>query len=526
MSRPFTPAWLADEPAATTFLPRAFGDPSARAAAVDRAQPINPAVMDAIRRQEALRPQSAARHANLDALAHGAAAVVTGQQVGLFLGPLYTLHKAASAVVDAAALTRETGRRVVPIFWLQTEDHDFAEVQSTTHLTASGLVTLTVADELAPDARVSLSQRTLGPSVIAAIDGAGLAGAHANEVTALLARYYRPEATWAEAFGNLIAELFADHGLIVFDPRAACCRADVARLAAPVHAFALRERDGIHACLSERERALADAGFTVQIGIRPAALSCYAASEDAPRHRLERSDNQWSTKHLRALEPESALASTPERFTTTALLRPILQDSLLPTAAYVGGPGELAYFAQLPPLYALAGRAMPLAVPRARFTLVTATARRLAEQLGLTTADASRPRAELAERASKIDLGPIEGHYAAMNAALTAGFADLEREAERSGDGGFGKHAKKAAEVINGALDRLLDRSRRMAIESDQTTAERLTRFKSLLFPNEAPQERVLGFAPFAAQVGTRALVDALVANTTPFDGALREVSI
>ncbi len=163
---------------------------------------------------------------------------------------------------------------------------------------------------------------------------------------------------------------------------------------------------------------------------------------------------------------------------------------------------------------------------RARFTLVTATARRLGEQLGLTIADAARPRAELAERASKIDLGPIEGHYAAMNAALTTGFAALEAEAERIGDGGFGKHAKKSSEVIHGALERLLDRSRRMAIESDQTTAERLTRFKALLFPNDAPQERVLGFAPFAAQVGARALVDAIVANTTPFDGALREVSL
>ncbi len=526
MTRPFTPAWLADEPAATAFLPRAYGDAVARAAAVERAPTIDRAVMDAIRRQEALRPPSPSRQANLDALAEGAAAVVTGQQVGLFLGPLYTLHKAASAVVDAAALTRETGRRVVPIFWLQTEDHDFAEVQSTTHVTASGLVTLTVADELAPDARVSLSRRTLGPSVVAAIAGAGLTGAYADEVTALLARHYRPEATWAAAFGDLIAELFADHGLIVFDPRAGCSRDDIARQGACVHAFALRELDAIHACLSERERALAEAGFTVQIGIRPAALSCYAASEDAPRHRLERVENRWSTKHLPDVEPESALACTPERFTTTALLRPLLQDTLLPTAAYIGGPGELAYFAQLPPLYALYGRPMPLAVPRARFTLVTATARRLGEQLGLSIADASRPRAELAQRASKIDLGPIEARYATMNAALEEGFAALEREAELAGDSGFGKHAKKSWETIHGALERLLDRSRRLAIESDQTTTDRLARFKALLFPNDAPQERVLGFAPFAAQVGARALVDAIVANTASFDGTLREVTL
>ncbi len=536
MSRAFTPAWLAGEAIATGFLGRGFSQPEARAAAVQdaRARPVEPAVMAAIMAQESLRPMSEARTRNLALLAQGAAAVVTGQQVGLFLGPLYTLHKAASAVVDARALSEATGHPVVPVFWLQTEDHDFAEVRSTTLPTASGLTTVSVDDELGPDARVSLSERRLGPSVTAALAAAGLQGAFAAEVTALLERHYHADATWADAFANTLAELFADHGLILFDPRAAASKAEIARLSAPLHAFLLGRAEAIHGALAERIRALTAAGFDVQVPVRAgAALSCYAATDDAPRHRLERAGDAWTTKHLgdsrlADSDIEVALAEAPQRFTTTALSRPLLQDTLLPTVAYVGGPGELAYFAQLAPLYELAGRTMPLAVLRARFTLVTATARRLAEQLGLGLADASLPKAELAQRLAQRqgDFAPIEAQHRSLDEALSGGLAALEIEAEKRGDGGFGKHAKKTAEVVRAALERLLERSRRLALEADATTSERLTRFLALLAPHDAPQERVLGFASFAAQVGPKTLVDSIVASVTPFDGTPKVIDL
>jgi len=546
MSRAFTPAWLAGEPIATSFLGRGFAEPEARAAAVlaARARPIEPAVFAAIAAQEALRPASPTRAANLELLRQGAAVVVTGQQVGLFLGPLYTLHKAASAVVDARELTAATGHPVVPVFWLQTEDHDFAEVQSTTVPSASGLTTLQVGDELAAaagdtvrDARVSLSERRLGPSIATALAAASLTGPHAEAVTALLSRHYRADASWADAFANTLAELFQDHGLIVFDPRAAACKADLARLAAPLHAFSLRHAEAIHRTLAERSEALTQAGFEVQVPLREgAALSCYATACEAPRHRLARArGDTWTTKDLattgKTLDSgaiETALAEAPERFTTTALLRPLLQDTLLPTVAYIGGPGELAYFAQLAPLYALAGRAMPLAVPRARLTLVTATARRLGEQLGLGVHEAGLPKAELAQKMAReqADFAPIEAHHRDLTAALEAGLSALGKEADTRGDSGFGKHAKKAHEVVSATLDRLLDRSRRLALESDATTSERLTRFVSLLAPNEAPQERVLAFVSFAAQVGAKALVDTIVASITPFDGTPKVIDL
>lgn len=536
--RPFTPAWLADDPAATRFMPRAFASAPARLDAVRAAaaRPITPALLGAIAAQEARRPWSVARARNLELLGRGAAVVVTGQQVGLLLGPLYTLHKAASAIVAARALTEESGHPVVPVFWLQTEDHDFAEVQRVTLPTQGGLWTYAVADELGEHARVSLAERTLGASVGAVLESLALQGPHAEAVGALLARHYRPEATFGEAFGHLMAELFAGHGLLVFDPRALPERATLARLAAPVHEFALGRAPEIEAALTRRAHALEQAGFSVQVPVRAgAALSCYAAGSGAPRHRLERDVGQgaardtWTTKHLGApLDVAHALAETPERFTTTALLRPLLQDTLLPTAGYVGGPGELAYFAELQPLYELAGTSLPLAIPRARFTLVSATARRLAEQLGLSIDDAARPKAELAARLAegRQTLARIEAAHDDMLASLSRGVGALSAEAEQHGDHGFGKHARKAQEQIAHTLERLAERARRAVLDADATTSERLARFQALLAPHGEPQERVLGFATFAAQVGAGPLIDRIVAHSTPFDGAHRIIDL
>jgi uncharacterized protein YllA (UPF0747 family) len=218
----------------------------------------------------------------------------------------------------------------------------------------------------------------------------------------------------------------------------------------------------------------------------------------------------------------------PARFSTTALLRPLLQDVLLPTAGYIGGPGELAYFAELEPLYRIAETPLPMAIPRARFELVTATARRLSEQLGLSLEDARRPRDELLallvrgqDALERIDAADRE-----VRAAVELGVAALHEEALAHGDKTFGKHADKTRGQIAHALDRLHDRARRTVLAADGLAAERLDRFIAWLAPDGAPQERVLNFAAFAAADGAEALVDHLVRNVRPFDAATYTVDL
>ena len=538
MADPFTPAWLRGEPRATALLPLAFRDPAQRRQAVAAAarRPIDPAVHAALAAQEARRPQSPARTAALARLAApGAVAVVTGQQVGLALGPLYTLHKAAAAVATARALEAETGHPVVPVFWLQTEDADFAEVRTVALPDpATGAVRhLEIPDALGPDAaRVSLSERPLGPGIAAvhtalasALDGLR----EADATLRLLQRHYRPEATFGDAFAGVMAELFAEAGLLLLDPRDPA----LSPLAAPVHARALALAPDLAAALTARAAALEAAGLQVQVPVRPdAALSCFHPDGPAgPRYRLVADGAGWTLAgaagRFTAAALDAALGASPRAFSTTALLRPLLQDHWLPTAATLGGPGELAYFAELPPLYAAFERAMPLAIPRARFLLVGPTARRLAAQLGLAPRDAAAPRdallAALAARSPDAAPDP-DAALAPARAALAAALASLR--AATGADPAFDRACRKSEDAIAHELARLAERARRHAAEADAVRVSRLDRLRGLIAPGGAPQERALGFPWFAAQHGPQALVDALVAAAVPYHPDLVEVDL
>ena len=250
VGRTFSSSYLAGDPRALPFLPRDFRDAAARreatrAAAARRA---SPALLDVLGDQQARLPPSAARDASHAALAAGGSAVVvTGQQVGLFLGPLYSFYKAASAIATARALEAEAGVRVVPLFWLQTEDHDFAEIASCTVAGDDGApVTLALPPERAGDARVSLAHRRLGAEVTELVDALAAAlgaGPEAAEVVSLLRAAYVPGRSPAEAFAHLLASIFADEGPA--DPRPARrARGRARRAAVPTRARRRRAHRG------------------------------------------------------------------------------------------------------------------------------------------------------------------------------------------------------------------------------------------------------------------------------------------
>ncbi len=452
-------------------------------------------------------------------------AVVTGQQVGLWLGPLYTLYKAASALTLARHLEREQGRPCVAVFWLQTEDHDFPEIRRGFTPGPAGPEIYELADLLAPQGALRpVRARTLGPDGDALLDRLAeqLRGQpHGTEVMTLLRRHYRPGATMAGAFAGVLAELFAGEGLLILDPSAP----ELAPLAAPVHRRAFAGAAEIAAGLGQRSVDLENAGLVVQVHVRPDSPLSFWHREgrDGPRYRLEAAwPERWrlcgTEQTVLRTEVSDDLAQRPERLSTSALLRPLLQDTWLPTVAYVGGPGECGYFAQLAPLYEAFGRQMPLVVPRARFTLVNPQARRLCEQLGLLPGDASLGRDELlarvALRAPDGLPGPAElerGLLEQTHARLGAFAAQV-----RSLDPGLAKAADRLDVAISADVDRLVARYRRLLAERDEVSGRRVERFQALLAPNGAPQERVYGFASFAAGCGTQALVRRIMDNAAP----------
>lgn len=529
MSAFFTAAWLADDPAALELLPKAV-DAAARKQAVEAAaqRSIDPAVLAALRARYA---DDAARAEHLDALeAGGAACVVTGQQAGLFGGPLYTLHKAAAAIADARALTAETGVPCVPVFWLQSEDHDFEEIATAHVLDASGAVrAITLPSPDGADA-CSVSALEMGDAVDAPRDALAeaLGGLeHAEAVTALIADCYRPDRSPTEAFGALIDALFARHGLLVVDP----CTAGLPAAAAPIHRRAVEDAEGTAAALIERVAALEAGDFAVQVHVRPGAPLSFWHPEGrgGRRVRIEPTDGGWrvcgAESRIEQAEIERALADDPARFSTSALLRPLLQDTWLPTAAYIGGPGELAYFAQLPPLYARWKVPFPLVLHRARLRLIDSTAARLLDQLELTPADLVASRPALLTRIGGGGEGGADALEEALRGPVTAALDAFRPEAEAL-DRGLAKLVDRTAGSIADQIGRLVDRYRRTLARRDEVTVDRLDRLVARLAPDGAPQERVLNWTWFGARYGIDGIVDAILDAIEPFDGTLRDVRL
>ena len=540
MTSSFSAAWLRGDARALSFLPDRYRHPAARAEAVAAAasRTVPPALLDVLVAHNAHLAPSPARERNLERLSlPGTVAVVTGQQMGLFLGPLFTLYKAAAAIRAARALSEETGRPCVPVFWLQTEDHDLPEVDHTflpRHTGGPLRVALDLPDAAA--SRAPIAHRRLGPSVTAALATLRAelgAEPHAHEHLALLERAYHPEATLAEAFTEVLSAIFAEEGLVFLDPR----DARLAPLAAPVHRRALEEADALSTALSARAQALSDAGFSVQVHIRPGAPLGFFSPDgvEGPRYRM---DPAWPGTWSLVGHPEGRAVTTAEllgwlereplRFTTSALLRPLLQDTWLPTAAYVGGPGELAYFAQLAPLYAHAGLPMPLVVPRARFRVLDDRARRWLGKLRLQPDEVSSPREELLTRLAARDATqPLESPEA-LEARLFGTFAaELERlnDPLLRLDPTLQDALQRTRGTVRVAVSRLVGRYGRALARRDGVTAERVDRLRTYLTPNDEPQERVLGLPYFACHVGTLAFTRQVLDTCVPFSGALQDLT-
>lgn len=540
MGRAFSSSYFAGEATARPFLPFDFRDAAdrqrrTRAAAGRRA---SAALIEVMRAQQGAFAPSPARTAALDALAAGDTAVVaTGQQVGLFLGPLYGFYKAASAVAVARALEADCGVRCVPLFWLQTEDHDFAEIASLSVATGDGgTLRLALEAGAGAPARASVAGRRLGAGVSSLIDRLAEVlgpGAAATETVDILRRHYQPERPIAAAFAGAMAELFADEGLLFFDPR----DARVAALAAPIHRRAISAADDVARRLQERSAALAAAGFDEQIPCRPdCALSFF--HPDGPqgdRFRLARRADMpgppgaWGLSGRDDVIPpevlDAALAREPLRFSTSALLRPILQDSLLPTAAYVGGPAEVSYFAQLAPIYDAFELTAPLVVPRARFRWVDASTRRRLAALGLDADDVGRRGAPTSPAGTTTLAAPAVAARAQILALVDSLTSDAAAVAP--GDRNLARAAARTRATVARALDRLATRAARTAAVRDEVAVARRARVEAALCPGGVPQERAYGWPSLAGRIGPaelKRLVFERLAETGPFTTSLLDL--
>lgn len=354
---------------------------------------------------------------NIERLRRGAFALVTGQQVGIYTGPVFAFYKALTAIRLADSLT-ERGLDCVPVFWLATEDHDLHEVN---HAFAfdGGYKLHRIADETPPPApNAPVGEVTFGPEIahrteemIALLPDTPWKG----ELAEALRDTYRPGETYGSSFGRLMARLLERFGVVLLDPLDARLRG----MAAELFTRAVDSAAELGAALLDRNKELLRAGYHAQVHVTDNS-SLLFQYVDGGRTALRRRNGDFLRGEQRVSRDEllGEVQRRPDDFSANVLLRPLVQDTLLPTVGYVGGPAELAYFAQASALYQrLLGR-MPVVYPRASFTLQDNRTRDLLARYGLSTADVFAGPQVLREK--------MYQHF--LPEDLAAAFAQYERK--------------------------------------------------------------------------------------------------
>lgn len=464
------------------------------------------AIVKLLREQNREFGASTATQSNLDRLAKGASAVVTGQQVGLFGGPLLTLFKAATAIRLAADASR-AGHPHVPVFWLATEDHDFDEVNQATFHTGSALETLRLPQNPGPGRPVG--NVALEAGILPVIEDLRrcLGDGPACD---LLASVYTPSATFASAFAKFLTQIFSEHGLIVIDASARPFHA----LAASTLRVAIEQADEIHSVLLRRSRELERAGYHAQVMVGSSSSLLFLIDEaTGVRNALKKApEGAWSAggRHYDSADLLEILNIAPERISPNVLLRPVMQDTLLPTSAYIGGPAEVAYFAQSEVVYQrVLGRTTPV-LPRFSATLIEPRLATILQKHRLALTELFTTPNELARQLGARGM-PVEGK---RKLARTGNALDRElkvlTEWMHAQDPGLGHAADIAGSKMLYQMNRLRRLSAAFTLQRDQSLRRHAESLCGELFPAGNLQERVLAGAGLLSALGP-SLIDLLV---------------
>jgi bacillithiol biosynthesis cysteine-adding enzyme BshC len=465
-----------------------------------------------------------AQAAALERLRHPEArVVVTGQQIGWLLGPTYTLSKAATAVALARRLDRPE-RPVIPVFWMATQDHDVAEID---HAWILGRDERLHRLQLPLRGGPAVGRAVLDPTSVAAavdhlraIDRAdGHGGPHIEAVCRLLDAACTGVARWSDAFARLLGELFGDAGLLPLDP----LEPDVARLWRPQLERELADPEASAEQVRLGAARLEVRGYAAQLGRAEGASNLFVErGRGHPRELLRRDADGWRVggERVTLAEVGAWLDHDPTAVTPAAGLRPILQDAVLPTAAFVVGPGELRYLAQLRKVYDLHGVPMPLIWPRATATVLQPPVRRILERYELDwrqlQADPQGVRAEVALRihqhaeAFAHAAQRIEDEASSLLARVSRIDPTLQRSVQQGE-----RHFQRT-------LLRLREKTAHALARRDETLRAQFQRLEQHLRPNGGLQERVLSPFSFFLTLGPTAVRDAFLALPAEGDHAIR----
>ena len=428
-------------------------------------------------------------------------AVVTGQQMGLFSGPLYTVYKALTTVKLAQQLSQQLQTQVVPVFYLVSEDHDFNEVRWVKVIEQSNSVT-SVKYDSSVTVRTPVCQIVLDESINQTIDQVAEflpATEFSEDIFATLKSCYHPGASFSDAFACWMSRLVRPYGVILLD----ASDSKIKLLVKKVFERELVQNSPSNRAAAATGKLLRESGYHEQVTINPERPNLFIL--DQGRHSIERRGDEYVNLGNRSsFAAKRILLEHPECFSPKVLLRPIVQDRLLPTVAYVGGPGEIAYFAQLKGVYEAFGLPMPVVFPRAGFTLLEARIQRHLQRFNLEVFDFAHGLKQVCDQVMRNKLpselkkrvvetrGNIEDEWRQLAEAII--------QIEPTLQAALDKTSTRLSHQLNDVEQKLLN----ALIKREQVVENQIRAAYNNLFPNGSLQERQLNIVPYLVKYGWR----------------------
>lgn len=432
-------------------------------------------------------------------------AVMTGQQAGLFTGPLYSIYKALSAI-RAAEVLLEKGVNAVPVFWIATEDHDIAEVSNAFAISTEGKLI---------EVKVKATEGDLGKPVGSVAFDASIRSVIEEFLTAMtetefssdlerdLIETYASNETFGSSFGKLLTRLLGKYGLIVFDPM----DSRVKQVPVPLVKNAVERSEEIVDALIARSKKLEASGYHAQVLVEEDYFPLFWQDDDAIRRSLKRTDKgkykASGTKIEFTRDDLSEFAETePQRLSPGVMLRPVVQDFLFPTICYFGGAAEIAYFAQNSEVYRILERPVTPLLPRQSFTVVEARHARTMKKYGIAFEDLFDGLEKLRPRIVENVIDPETPRvFAYAEEKINTELNRLDQQLSKVDPTLAESLAKRRRKIIY-HISALRQKFQRVRIEKDETINRQITSMFISLYPNGALQERSLNFSVFANRYG------------------------
>ena len=428
--------------------------------------------------------------------------VFAGQQAGFIGGPMLTLTKALAVVKSAKLYSEQLGRPVVPVFWIAGDDHDFDEANHMFTLSRQGDICRhayeTRPDEPKPMSEVAFCDRDELTRVKKELVECLGQTDFTPGLLELIDRAYTPSDTFVTAFGRLMAGLTKGTGLVLFNPG----DAEAKRVAASFFKKVVERQHEIHALLTERNAAVEAAGYSLQVEKRDDASHLFYHQEG--RKAISRDgdwfvvgDISWSKDQLLA-----QIEQEPEMFSTDVMLRPVLQSYLFPVLAQKCGPAEIAYMAQLNPLFEVLDVPTPVHQARATFTIVEKRFEKMMTDYRIDFLDLTGDIEQVVNRVLAESFPPnLEADFNSLRETISRQFDKIRAEALS-----FDNQLSKYSEQVQGKLDFTLKQFEEKVWaahkKQNQQTRERIYRLHNALFTNRGLQERTLNIAYFIAKYG------------------------